>query len=303
MYRRTVEKTESYKRQEAIYVEKIAWITDSTAGLTEEEKKNHSLFVIPLQLTFGDETFLEHETLSSTLFYEKLQTSKTTPTTSQPSLGSLVTLYETIKAQGYEKAIAVYLSNELSGTISTSKMAAEMAGIDVEVVDSRLTSFPMKQLIFTGIQLQKEGKLFQEIAQRLRSLTDGMGVYLAVGSLEQLHRGGRLSGSQAFVGNLLQIKPVLTFYHGKLLVHEKVRTAKKAKSRILQLFDEVKQANPLEELSVAIVHTDSKEEAQSLYDYVQETHPNVVVSIQELGPTIATHVGKGTLGICWFTKK
>lgn len=284
-------------------MEKIAWITDSTAGLTDEEKKNHSLFVIPLQITFGNQTFFEQETLTTEHFYEKLQESDTTPTTSQPSLGSLVALYEKIKAKGYEKAIAVYLSDKLSGTISTSKMAAEMAGIDVEVVDSRLTSFPMKQLVLTGIQLQKEGKLFKEIAQQLRSLTNGMGVYLAVGNLEQLHRGGRLSGSQAIIGNLLQIKPILTFYDGTLLVHEKVRTAKKAKVRILHLFDEVKRTHALEELSVAVVHTDSEEEANFLYDKLKENYPDLDVHVQEIGPTIATHVGKGTLGICWFTKK
>jgi DegV family protein with EDD domain len=284
-------------------MEKIAWITDSTCGLTEEEKKNHSIFVIPLQLTFGNETFFEHETLSTKLFYEKLETSKSSPTTSQPSLGSLVKLYEHIKEQGYEKAIAVYLSNELSGTISTSKMAAEMVGINVHVVDSMLTSFPMKQLLLKGIELQQEGKLFNEISQRLTSFVDGMGVYLAVGNLEQLHRGGRLSGSQAIVGNLLQIKPILTFYKGKLLIKEKVRTFKKAKTKMIELFKEVYSNHPFEEMSVAIVHTNSEEEASHLREVLKETYPDLDIFLQELGPTLGTHVGQGTIGICWFTKK
>jgi len=282
-------------------MQKIAWIIDSTLGELDSSflEKNH-VYVAPMQVVFGDTTYTEGIDITRSDFFDKLKNTKDFPTSSQPSIGQFVTLYEELKEKGYEKGIAIHLSSELSGTLSASVTAASMAEFDLEAVDSKITSYPMKELLLEGLRLQTDGISHSDIAEHLRKMTDSASAYLIVGNLEQLRRGGRLSGAQFLIGNLLQVKPILTFEAGKLVPKEKVRTSKKAKNRIVELFSEIASKN--DGLHACIIHSDLREEAEEFKKELETLYPSIPFSIDELGVAIGVHAGAGTLGVIWIKK-
>ena len=116
--------------------------------------------------------------------------------------------------------------------------------------------------------------------------------------LDHLQRGGRLSSAQAFVGSLLQVKPILTFVDKQIVAFEKIRTEKKAMKRITDLFGEV--ASKGEKMKAVVIHSNREEDAKKLAQQLSETYPNVELETSYFGPVIGTHLGEGALGLGWY---
>lgn len=276
---------------------KIAWVTDSTAYLEEETRRKYDIHVVPLNVIFGEESYREGEEIDARTFYERVRTAKVLPKTSQPSLGEFVELYERLKGS-YDAAIAVHLSSGISGTAETSKQAAQMVDFPVEVIDSKIATYPMSFILKEGIRLQTEGASYEAIVQHMSAVRDRTRALFLVRDLSHLHRGGRLNMAQYVVGSLLKVKPILHFVDGKIVPLEKVRTEKKAEERIFELFDEAVRSVPF--ARVAIIHANVSEEAKRWQEVLRSkyTHVDVVVSL--FGPVIGTHVGEGTIGFGWY---
>ena len=210
-------------------MQKIAWITDSTCYIDPHFAKENHIFVVPMSISFENETFRDGVDITEEEFYHKLTTSSQLPKSSQPQIGELVQLYEVLKNE-YDLGIAVHVSSELSGTVNASKQAADMAGFPLLVVDSKLISLPMFYMIRKGQEMIEQGISPTEVASKLENMYKTNQLFVMVGSLEQLHKGGRVSAIQMLLGSLLQIKPILTFQEGKVVPYEKVRSQKKALS-------------------------------------------------------------------------
>lgn len=279
---------------------KIAWVTDSTAFIPDDMDGKEEIHVVPLSICFGNETFEDGVDLSPDQLYERLHNSPAIPKTSQPSVGKFVQLYEKLKIE-YECAIAVHISSKLSGTLNGSRQAAEMAGFPVEVVDSKLMSYPITTLIKKGMKLSENHFDFQKIASLLREEAEKFENYILVGSLDQFYKGGRMSGVQYFLGNLLQIKPIIQIKDGIFEVYEKVRTEGKAIKRILEQLDEAKKRNPIS--SVQILHGNVLEKALSLKERIQEKYHDLSIVVCPISSTIGVHAGEGTLAIAWMNEK
>lgn len=278
-------------------MERIAWIADSTCYMEPELIEKHQVHIVPLSVVFGSESYKEGMEIGNEAFYMELKTKKELPKTSQPSVGDFVTLYEELKKE-YDYGIAVHLSSGISGTCYTSQTAAEMAGFKVEVIDSEIATYPMSYILLEGIKAQQEGKSFAEIVARMREVTRRMRAYFLVDDLSHLHRGGRLNAAQFLVGSVLQIKPILHFVDKKIVPFEKIRTYKKAKSRIFELFaEDAKQGEPIK---ACIIHANVPEEAEVWKQEVESEYANVEVHISSFGPVIGTHVGPGTIGMGWY---
>lgn len=277
---------------------KIAWITDSTATLSKEFIKKHNIHVLPLKIIFGEEVYEEGITITEEDFYEKLSNSKELPKTSQPAIGEFVQVYEKIKNE-YEQAIAIHASSELTGTYQGSVSASKMVNFDeVEVIDSKIGSFPLGKMVQLGIELEKQGKSFQEIASYLKTLPDKGRLYMIPGSLEQLHKGGRLTTTQAFIGQLIKLKLIIKFDNGKAILAEKVRSYRKAKKRIFDVFHEA--ADRVKEASV--VHGNDPETANSWREELQKLYPSISFKTTVLSPVAGTHTGQGTIGLSWINE-
>jgi DegV family protein with EDD domain len=259
--------------------------------------QQHQVHILPLNVIFGEKNYREGLEIGSEEFYEKMKTEPNLPTTSQPAIGSFVELYKELK-KTFDKGIAIHVSAIHSGTFSTSKMAADLAEFPVEAIDSKTALYPMSQMILEGIRLQQEGKTYQEIINRIRELTARVKLFFLVDDLAHLQRGGRLNLAQFLMGSLLQIKPLLSVIDGRITPFEKIRTYKKAKERILELFD--RDAKNGEASHVSILHANNYDEAKRWQEEIEGKYPHITSTISFVGPVVGVHVGPGTIGLSWF---
>lgn len=277
--------------------EKIAWVTDTAALLDQETIEKFKVHVLPLHIVFSDMDIRETIDITSKQFYEKLQTTKEHPKTSQPPIGEMVALYERLKAEGYTSAIAVHTSKHLSGTYNSAFSAAEQAGFTVYPINSKIGSFPMEKMIEVGNQLQTEGMPAKEIADYLTEMADRTRLSFIPTSLSQLHKSGRVSGTQLFLSNLLNIKLVISFEDGVATMKEKVRAEKRARSYVVkQVGDDVLHHGVTQ---VAVIHCNNEEGAKKWREELQIAFPNVTFNITELSICVGVHAGEGTLGLSW----
>ncbi len=279
---------------------KIAVVTDSTAYLPKEIIEKYNINVVPLSVNFANKTFKEGFDISTKDFYEKVVGMEELPTTSQPAIGEFLYLYEKL-AKNHSEAIAIHLSSGISGTLNTSRTAANMVDeINVEVIDSKIACYGLGFMVIETAKLAEEGKSVAEIKERMDYLVENMRGFFVVDDLAYLHKGGRLNAAQYLVGSMLKIKPIIYFNDKVLEPFEKVRTKKKALERILQLLHEdAKSGAPI---MLSVVQANVEEEAKELLEWIQKEYSNVEGNISDFGPVIGTHTGPGTLGMVWYVK-
>src|SRR5690606_20295896 len=206
----------------------IAWITDSTAYIPDELKNHPDFYSIPLNIHFGEKQFIDGVDLTPVQLYENIKNATEFPKTSQPSAGEFAEQFQKI-AKDYEQAIAVHVSAELSGTLASSIAGAEIAGFPITFIYSKSLSYGITGLIEKGMELQNSGRSVSEIKDQLEKMAGTLRNYIYIGQLEQLYKGGRMSGAQFFLGSLLKVKPIIQITaDGKLEAIEKVRSEKKA---------------------------------------------------------------------------
>ncbi|WP_374723514.1 DegV family protein [Calidifontibacillus erzurumensis] len=280
---------------------KIAIVTDSTAYIPKNVREQLEIEMIPLNVIFGTESYQEEIELTIEEFYEKVRHSTELPKTSQPAIGLFEQTYRKLKDKGYEAVISIHLSSGISGTYQASRTAADMVeGITVYSYDSEISCMAQGFYVIEAAQMAKQGKKVFEILARLDEIKNSMVAYFMVDDLSHLQRGGRLSGAQALIGSLLQVKPILHFENTKIVPFEKIRTQKKALKRILELFDE--DANTGVLIVASVIHANRPETAEQIKNQIQENYPNVEISISYFGPVIGTHLGEGALGLVWYKK-
>ena len=274
---------------------KIAWVTDSTSTIDSAFAEEHDIYVVPLRVVFGENSYKEMTEITVEQFYERLSLSGKA-SSSQPPVGEFLQLYERLK-EHYDDVIAIHCSSQLSGTLHTSIQAAEMAGVEIVAIDSKAGAFPLREMILRGIQWQKEGATPQQIKQKILLLIEKMSFYLLPTSLAQLHRSGRVSGTKLLISQLLKMHLLLRFEEGKVVVFDKIRTLNKAKQRMLDLlgqdYNKVRQ--------VCIMHANDYEKAKLLQQHINNTMPKLSTEIMSFIPVVGVHAGEGTLGLCWFT--
>ncbi|WP_026679193.1 DegV family protein [Fictibacillus gelatini] len=278
---------------------KTAIITDSTSYIPESIRKQLNIFMIPLTVTIGEETYKEEVELTKDEFYKKIGKEGALPKSSQPPIGELVQLLEEL-AKDYDEAVMITLSSGISGTYQSAVSATNMVDtIKLHVFDSEISCAPQGFYVLKAAEMAKNGATAEAIMDELQAMKErGVYGYFVVEDLNHLHRGGRLNAAQLLVGNLLQIKPVLVFKDKKIVPFEKIRTKKKAIKRILDIVGST--VTHEDEFTISIVQAERENEAREIAEGIQEKYPKAQLSIDYFGPVIATHVGEGTIGICWY---
>ena len=275
---------------------KIAWITDTTASLSKEFIEENHIHVVPLNIIINQESYKETIEITQKEFYERMKQEDSKFQTSQPGLGDFVELYTKLK-ENYDFGIAIHASSLLSGTFQTSVMAAEMADFKLVPIDSMTGSYPLSFLIKKGIELVELGYEISEVEAKLNELREHTRLFLVPSNLDQLKKSGRVSGGQAILASLFNIKPILAIEDGGAKIKDKVRTEKKA---IAWLINHLK--TDLETKTVrkaAIVHANDIDRAIALEKLVNETFPEIETEILMLFTVAGVHTGVGTLGLSW----
>lgn len=277
---------------------KTAVVTDSTAYLAADVREKHNIHMIPLQITFGLESFEEERELTVQEFYEKARTQL--PKTSQPPIGEFIQLYEQL-ASSYDEIVSIHLSSGISGTFSGSAQAGQLAGnVEVFTFDSEISCAMQGFYALEAAQMAERGAGAAEIMNRLDHMKNSMRAYFMVEDLKHLQRGGRLSGAQAIVGGMLQIKPLLHFRDTLIVPFEKVRTRKKAMNRMVDMLGEdVRAGDPIK---ATIIHANREDDAIKWKKELEQQFTSVEFAVSYFGPVIGTHLGEGSMGLGWVKK-
>ncbi|GAE26505.1 DegV family protein [Halalkalibacter wakoensis JCM 9140] len=271
----------------------VAVVTDSTAYLPENIRTDLAIEMVPLNVVFGKESYREEVDLITDQFYQKMKSATELPTTSQPAIGEFVTLFEKLANEGYKQVVTIHLSSKISGTFQSAVSAGEMVeGIDVYGFDTEVSCSPQGYYVLKAARMANAGQDAEAIMEKLTAMKETAKAYFMVDNLNHLHRGGRLSGAQLLVGNLLKIKPILHFEEGSIVPFEKVRTEKKALSRILSLLEQDVSVGG--KYIATVIHADNLSGAEQLQATIRETFENVEVDISYFGPVIGTHLGAGS---------
>ncbi|MGX1450556.1 fatty acid kinase fatty acid binding subunit [Cytobacillus horneckiae] len=278
---------------------KTAVVTDSTAYITKEVRDKFNIHMIPLSVIFGNESYQEEVEITAESFYEEVK-HKELPTTSQPSVGEFVSLFEKL-SQDYDAVISIHLSSGISGTFQGAVSAGDMVeGIEVYPFDSEISCMVQGFYVLKAAEMAAEGKSPEAIMAKMAEMKKSIRAYFMADDLSHLQRGGRLTSAQAILGSLLQVKPVLHFENKKIVPFEKIRTRKKAMKRIVDLLGE--DAKGGEQYLASIIHANREEDAKKWKAELEELYPNVEFGISYFGPVIGTHLGEGSMGLGWVKK-
>lgn len=277
----------------------VKFIIDSASDVLPQEAAELGVIHIPLQVMFGDETYLDAVTLSHAAFYEKLAAAKELPTTSQVPPAAFEAAYREVIAGG-DEAVVITVSSVLSGTYQSAIIAAEDYEGKVFVVDSLSATVGERVLLMRGLELAAQGMTAKEIALALDEEKTRIRVVAIVDTLEYLKKGGRVSATVAFAGGLLGIKPAIEVMDGAVAMAGTARGYVKANALLKQRIDGYGGIH----WSAPVSFIYSGEEDTLLRKFL-ETYPELTegqerVPVCTLGCAIGTHVGPGAYGVAFF---
>lgn len=278
---------------------KVRIVTDSTSDIPAELKEGLDITVVPLQVLFGEETYLDSVTLTADQFYAKLKTAQVQPTTSQPSPLDFSQVYERLLTEDPGcSIISIHLASVLSGTHQSAIIAKSMLEQegDVEIVDSCSASYGIGMQVMLAARMAKEGKPKEEILDAIKALQQKTYIYFLVDSLEWLRKGGRIGKAAALIGSILNIKPILSLDKstGGVIPVEKARGIKKAIGRIGEMLQDQFGNDPV---AVVIAGTDELDNADELEAKIKAVLNVESVTYTTVGAVIGTHTGPGTSAV------
>jgi len=273
---------------------KVAVLTDSTAYLPAKLVDQYGIHVIPVIVQWGSQRFLDGVDITPTEFHRRLREDPIHPTTTQPNPDEFLRIYEQLATE-YDAIVAPLISTELSGTVNSAQIAmSDFDRIPVRVVDTRLTSMGLGFAALAAARAAAQGKPLEEVEEAARAAASRAKVMFIVDTLEYLHRGGRIGGASRLLGTALNIKPLLHLNEGRVDALERVRTKKKAISRMLDLAAQYTDGRPVR---AAVIHADALEEAKMLESRVDKRFECLELHVTDLSPAIAFHTGPGTLAL------
>jgi len=278
--------------------ENTAIVVDSTADFPEAPERFPNWRVVPLYVRFGDESFRDYVDLDPTRFYERLRAAPETPSTSQPTPGDFLAVYEELT--GYERILSLHIAGTLSGTLESARTAGrELGGDKVRAIDSESASAAIAML---GLAIQRrleQGTTDEEVDALVERYRRRARLLFTLDTFEYLVRGGRVGRARGWAGELLHIRPILTIQEGEVVPVKRVRGNRKA----FQEFESAFESATVDRASVrvGIAHAEAPEKAEALRKMVRATRPAAEIEIvTTLGPVVGAHAGPGTVGFFWF---
>ena len=271
-------------------------VTDSTCDLSSEQASQLGITAVAkLYVLFGDRTFQDGVTINNEQFYALLKNNSNFPSTSQPSVGDFVQIYERFKG---DPIISIHISRDLSGTLASAEAARDLVGGDITIIDSRNVNAGLALLANEAVRMSQQGATAAQIKARIDALVPRTRLVFALDTLENLRRGGRIGNAQAFLGSVLQFKPIITIKDGRLEPVERVRTMSKAVARLKDIAaqDLADHDNP----RVVFMHTAAPASASALMKALGTQIKLMDPFIIEAGPVVATHAGPGAVGISYI---
>jgi DegV family protein with EDD domain len=275
----------------------VAIVTDSTAYIPKHLVDQHQIYVVPNVVNWGTQTYRDGVDIQATEFFERLRKDPVQPTTAVASIGEFRDVYARA-ADSAQAVLGIHLSAKLSGTFSAAEQArALLTGKQITVLDSNATAMALGFVVLAAARAAAEGKAFDAVKAAAEAAIPHVGLVFTVETLEFLRRGGRIGGAQAFLGGLLDMKPILELRDGRVEPVERMRTKRKAVDRVLELIAEKTAGKS--PVRLATLHAAAPQEAETLLAAAKQRLGATETILSEVSPTVATHTGPGTVGLAY----
>lgn len=279
---------------------RIAIVTDSNSGITQNQAKELGFYVLPMPFTIDNKEYFEDINLTQDDFYRKMDENADI-FTSQPSPDSVIQLWDKILEE-YDEIVHIPMSSGLSGSCQTAMMLAEDYNGKVQVVNNQRISVTQKQSCFDAQKLISKGKNAAEVKQILEEDKLNSSIYIMLDTLYYLKKGGRITPAAAALGTLLRLKPVLQIQGDKLDAFAKARTSAQGKniminaikSDIENRFGGMEAGN----FQIMMAHTNSPDAIADFKDDVEAVFPGITVTMVEpLSLSVSCHIGPGAIAV------
>jgi DegV family protein with EDD domain len=275
----------------------VAVVTDTTNYLPRELADSEGIHQVSLYVGWQGHPQRELELESFDAFYERLRTERDLPTTSQPSIGDFLAVWEPLLQDGQD-IVSIHLAGGISGTCETARQAHALLaerglGERVEVIDGETACGGLGMVVLAAAAAARGGAEKDAVATRAREARKALRIWFCVDTLEYLQRGGRIGKAQAWLGGTLKIKPILSLEY-EITPVERVRTAKRAFERMVQYAQELHDSGADRWV---VQHIQAIEQAERLMDRCREIFDSEPLFTSEVGPVIGTYTGPGLLGV------
>ena len=273
----------------------VAVVTDTTSYLPRELVEREGIVVVDLYIVFeGKRTERESSITDFHAFFEELRSTDALPTTSQPSVGDFVAVYEPLLADGGE-VVSVHISAGLSGTADSARQAAQAVegGERVRVIDSTTAAGGLGILVLVAAHAAKRGDDAEAVESKVAEARAELKMWFAVDTLEFLKRGGRIGAASAWIGSTLKVKPILTV-ESEMTPVERVRTSKRMFERLV---DYARQRHDSGMDAWVVQHIAAPDQAAALQGRCHEVFGCDPLFVSEIGPVLGAHTGPGLLGV------
>jgi DegV family protein with EDD domain len=281
-------------------VSRVAFVTDSASDLDPVRAAADGIRIVPLSVTFGDESFRAGVDLTTEQFWARMTAPDAPfPKTAAASPGEFKAVYDEAFADGADAIVSIHVAGTLSGSIKSAEVARGLLpDREIHIVDSSGASMAEGILAYMGREMADMGVSAAEIARVLSDRASDLRMYVSLETLEYLKKGGRISGAQAAIGTFLSVKPIIAVEDGKVETADKPRTRSKSRERCIELIC----ARPIER--VAILHTLAPDVDEFRDEVIRRSGVDpstVMVSI--VGPSVGPHLGPGCVGAAVLYKR
>jgi DegV family protein with EDD domain len=271
----------------------IHLVTDSTADISPSDAQSLGVQVVPLIVRFGDEQYRDGVDIDADQFYAKLASTDVHPTTSQPSPDAFSTLYRTLLSNPQDQVVGLHISTKLSGTLQSATLAAkDFDPGRIHLVDTESVSGGLQLLVRAALEDIQAGDTAAAVAEKATRRRSKVTILVLLDTLTYLHRGGRIGRAQAFVGSLLNVKPLIAVRDGEVVPLARPRSRSKG---IEMIVEQVRACAPLRGL--AEFHAAAAESMADLEGRLGAAVSNVTAVLGRIGPVVGAYSGPGGLGV------
>jgi DegV family protein with EDD domain len=268
-------------------------VTDSTSDLLAEEASALGVTVVPLTVRFGEEQLRDGVDIDAATFYGRLTSSAVLPTTSQPSPEAFAEVYRSLLQSPGDEVVSVHIASHLSGTLQSAVLAArEVDEKRVHPVDSGSVSAGIQLALRAAARERDGGADAATVVRNLEERCRRTVIYVLLDTLTYLQKGGRIGRAQAFLGGVLNVKPILSIANGEVGPVARVRSQQQGLGKLFEL---VRGAGPLE--AISMMHGDAVAPADELRARFVELLPELDITLGQLGPVVGTYGGPGLVGV------
>ena len=276
---------------------KIALITDSSCDLPSEILSKYSIFTLPLRVIYGNKEYRDGIDITPQEIYSRMPDE--IPKTSMASPSDCASLLQNLQNKGIKNILSINISGGLSGTYDMVKMVSkDFPDLNVIAIDSKSLSIGLGFMVYEAAKMISEGFDIDYVKNKVLSLRDKIKIFYCLPVLEYLKKGGRINTVAATIGDIIDIKPIISINEeGKYYSHAKVRGRKRSLDKLVEIAKEISEGHTVR---LAVMHGSAEKEAQKIKDTLSKL-PNVKdIIFGQIGPALGVHTGPGLVGVCVY---